>query len=537
MNGWDRRFHYIVCAFQTHEEYAQVLTANPHLQKVIAADWDAERDGPSKGDFNKPLKQRRNEMIRSFNAAATQDDSDDEQIDPVLLTKKGRAAREGDSSDEERPRKKNKKRNGSKGGKQQAYSKGGSKLGEYGVRHIGDGAPGDNLNSDTAVPTGATEAAPIKHGMEAQYLFKALVSNLQQGAEVGVLAEQIAEVSLAFDLGGKSLAEHVAMLASKTLPDVELSQKVLFVSAILAADGPTPPPAASAAPSSACSSSSLATSSVCASSSSSAAEKAAIEEHRVNLKTASMLGGFGNADANDQSSTARGRAMMASQMRFVAHAAKANPQYAAKLKATGESERLLFKATTGKALDMGSLVDNAPDAPNRGGDVVGVPSAAAASSGRAAAALTFSDLTLRMVSCAISGKVSIDNQPKIPEVLKVCGVVNWWFKLDSGGEEDYQGVMLALPLGTVKAVDDGLATNPESVIGMLGGTVKFDARRFKGMPHMPSDAAGMQRRLVPFVGFEFSGAPLFTKEHNYFHGDGSEFSPAKYKCLEYVDWL
>lgn len=530
-NGFDRNKHYILAAFESYDDYLDVLNKHPHLKQLRTAKWDAEVDGPSAADFTVSHKQRKKDAKAAFAAAMeSESDSDDEGLLAQWMTSKAQktvaTAKAGGAS---APRTSDAGASSSRKAPSNTYAKGnGGKLSEYGVRHLGDGSRGDDINTAILVPTGATIPAAFKPRMSPQLFVNALFSNLSSGTPAEKVAEDITSCHLGSDLGKVPLSEYVASLADKS-PAGDVRDRVLFVSALLASTAnPTCPPTG-VAPSSSSSSSARPPFSA-----------ADTGELRAGILGAGVLGGFGRDGSGQQTSTARNQAMMQAQMRFIGKAASADPQFKSYLQATSERERLVYKQVHGKAISVEDLTADIPDAPERLGGLLGVPSAASIG-GDGGRALLWKDLTLRAIYAhGLSGKVLIDNSTGTREVVKVVGVVSGWFKPDPSSEDDCKDVMFGLKLGTEAAVDKGLATEPQSLITVLGNETKFNAKRFTNMPRVPdaTDTAAMARRFEVFFDFEVSGGPEFEKERQYFSrpGDGSEFSPFKYKCLEYVDW-
>jgi len=151
-------------------------------------------------------------------------------------------------------------------------------------------------------------------------------------------------------------------------------------------------------------------------------------------------------------------------------------------------------------------------------------------------AVTIADLTPGSIfDKDLSGKIVVDSGI----VYKIFGVVEVWLKLNPKSEDDFKGVVLALPLGAVSKVDGMLAngTKTSDVQAMLRGN-SVQGRRFDRMPRMSGTMEEIGHRLQAFVGVEKSGFPSYANEHEYFsEADGSgSFSPLKYKVLEYVDW-
>ena len=111
-------------------------------------------------------------------------------------------------------------------------------------------------------------------------------------------------------------------------------------------------------------------------------------------------------------------------------------------------------------------------------------------------------------------------------------------KARRGDEDAYRGCVAVLFYGTEEDVDRLLAgPGCTDVVALLHCNV-VRAKRFPGMATVTNNT----KRFVPFMGLRsISGPPLFQNESIFFNekdtGDGrGEFSPAKYKCLEYVDW-
>jgi hypothetical protein len=146
--------------------------------------------------------------------------------------------------------------------------------------------------------------------------------------------------------------------------------------------------------------------------------------------------------------------------------------------------------------------------------------------------LTMEDISLGSIySEDLSGKIFTDRGG----VYKIAGWVAGLFS-PPGSEDDFSGVVLALKLGEVTKIDRVLASGKTtSVQAMLLGTA-VRGQRFERMPRMSGTMVELGRRLVPFVEMEFAGSPSYAKEKEYFSEDGDEFSPAKYKILEFMDW-
>jgi hypothetical protein len=150
-------------------------------------------------------------------------------------------------------------------------------------------------------------------------------------------------------------------------------------------------------------------------------------------------------------------------------------------------------------------------------------------------AVTIADLTPGSIfDIDLSGKIVVDSGI----VFKIFGVVQVWFKPNPNSEDDFKGVVLALPLGREQGRRH--ASERHEDLPLPGHAPRHFGRR----PPLRSYAAHvgtmeeLGHRLQAFVGVEKSGFPSYANEHEYFsEADGSgSFSPLKYKILEYVDW-
>ena len=255
-------------------------------------------------------------------------------------------------------------------------------------------------------------------------------------------------------------------------------------------------------------------------------------EYEDSMGKAAACGGFGGAGSGTTTAVARQLGMAAAQMRMVAQRAAADPTYLKKLSLHCESDRLRNKAKNGAAFLAKDLSVAIPEPPL---DELGMHSAVSAFE-RDGRALTYKDLTLsRIYDKDLSGKVIVDEGI----VLKILGVVEQWFKPDPKSENDFKGVVLALPLGKVTKVDAMLADGRKTseVQATLRG-ISVEGRRFDYMPRMSGTMEELGHRLQTYVDVNKSGFPSYTNERKYyFEADGSgSFSPLKYKILEYVDW-
>ena len=123
----------------------------------------------------------------------------------------------------------------------------------------------------------------------------------------------------------------------------------------------------------------------------------------------------------------------------------------------------------------------------------------------------------------LSGKVFLDEGTVF---MAVCFFKTAKMVDEVGSTFPQRNVILALRLGSEKRVDAMLLSSSYEAAGTLHG-LPVTGRRFSYQPHV-HDITNLQ----VFVGCAICGPPHFEEEAGFF----DEFSPFKYKCLEFVDW-
>ncbi len=261
------------------------------------------------------------------------------------------------------------------------------------------------------------------------------------------------------------------------------------------------------------------------------------EVWRKEIDGSNALGGHGEL-SKGSGVTARMRTscLRQSQMRLVAKECASNPGRMEKILLT-EPHRLQRKAADGSAVGIKDLSKWIPAPPLRSmgclavgdddGDS-GVSTDATDSeededllSNRVRVRAPLFELANlhEMYSQALSGTMVLESG----DVLKIVGrAKDTWY---------------AFKIGIEKDVDEKLAT--KDLIDVRGTFLGHPTigKRYARMPRPSSNLL----KLIPIKGLtSISGPPTFAKEISFFNTDNTdghnEFSPMKYKCLEYVDW-
>ena len=262
---------------------------------------------------------------------------------------------------------------------------------------------------------------------------------------------------------------------------------------------------------------------------------------RKELNLSNALGGHGElSKGSGVSATARTSSQRAAQMRLVAQECANNPGCLEKILAT-EPPRLKKKIADGSAVGIEELSKYIPDPPLRKMGCLAVGDDSQDDEGNSGVSTDTSDS--EEDECLLSGRAR-NNAPQVVSANfhemydeDISGTV----VLESGDVLKIVGrdkaIIYAFKIGTKKDVDLKMATVAlTEVRGTFLGQSKI-GKRYKRMPRPSSNLL----KLIPIKGLtSISGPPLFTEEMLFFDekdtDEHNEFSPMKYKCLEYVDW-
>jgi hypothetical protein len=265
------------------------------------------------------------------------------------------------------------------------------------------------------------------------------------------------------------------------------------------------------------------------------------KEWRKEINDSNALGGHGElSKGSGVTARVRTSCLRAAQMKLVALECASNPGRLEKILAT-EPARLKQKVAVGSAVGIIELSKHIPAPPLRAMGCLAVGDDSQDDEGCSGVSTDPSDS--EEDECLLSGKVRVlAHEVKLADFHgmydeKIAGAV----VLESGDVLKIVGrdnqVFYAFKIGIEKDVDKKLATMAlTEVRGTFLGSSTI-GKRYNRMPRPSSDLL----KLIPIVGLRsISGPPSFTKEKLFFNTDNTngnnEYSPMKYKCLEYVDW-